>query len=550
MGTWLVPFREIGGFGPVYGAIGNHATCSLSGFLTQMAIASPLYNGSLSLYYLLTINYNWPDIEIRRIEKWLHILPLGYALLSSSIALGLDMYGNVEWLCWIKPDVPDDHDGVVPTDAQKNFVIFQWVFLFGPLWATILFVALVFIVLYRKVRENEKKMEKYKFSTSCSSSNSSIAAVTAAAATAASPTTARNGHHVSDVAYNGTTTDDNENLAAAVLVEKAEGEGQQVTKPQDEKISSSNRVHDVEGWRALRKSVHMSVAEEDKTKQTNDDDDGNLDHVEAPAPRENPPNSSYHDQDPKRLLLDEDDHDDHDEGDEQEALDISYEEEDEEDDDTKLTLDEEMAIKYAANATVMKQNTDMTTKYAAQESPLVDKTPVAAGREGDVEEELVLSSDGIGRRKSVTFSSTSMAMKKASISSMRSSFHSQVSLPTSDQSSCSQYSIMLGLSQSALNKKKRKCYERASKSRQIAIQGILYSCAFYFTWFFPTLQRITELAANKNYYIIQFLDSVLLPLQGAFNFAIYIRPRFIACRSSNPEAGFWRILGEVTFDNS
>jgi hypothetical protein len=524
-----------------------------------MAIASPLYNGSLSLYYLLTINYNWPDIKIRRIEKWLHILPLGYALLSSSIALGLDMYGNVEWLCWIKPDVPDDHDGVVPTDAQKNFVIFQWVFLFGPLWATILFVALVFIVLYRKVRENEKKMEKYKFSTSCSSSNSSIAAVTAAAAAAAaaaSPTTARKGHHVS-VANNCTTTDDNENLAAAILVKKAEGEDQKVTKPQDEKFSSINRVHDVEGWRALRKSVHMTVAEDHKSKQTNDDDDdddGNLDHVEAP-PRENPPNSSYHDQDPKRLLLDEDDHDDH-EGDEQEALGISYEEEDEEeeeDDDTKLTLDEEMAIKYAANATVMKQNTDMTTKYAAQESPLVDKTPVVAGREGDVEEELVLSSDGIGRRKSVTFSSTSMAMKKASISSnysMRSSFQSQVSLPTSDRSSSQSSSIMLGLSQSALNKKKRKCYERASKSRQIAIQGILYSCAFYFTWFFPTLQRITELAANKNYYIIQFLDSVLLPLQGAFNFAIYIRPRFIAFRSSNPEAGFWRILGEVTFDNS
>jgi hypothetical protein len=73
----------------------------------------------------------------------------------------------------------------------------------------------------------------------------------------------------------------------------------------------------------------------------------------------------------------------------------------------------------------------------------------------------------------------------------------------------------LGLSKAALTKKKQ-LYLKASKSRQIAIQGMLYVVAFYITWFFPTLQRITELAVSKNFFVLQFFDTFLLPLQGKY----------------------------------
>jgi hypothetical protein len=68
--------------------------------------------------------------------------------------------------------------------------------------------------------------------------------------------------------------------------------------------------------------------------------------------------------------------------------------------------------------------------------------------------------------------------------------------------------------------KKNKLYNNASKSRQIAIQGMLYVCAFYVTWLFPTLQRITEFAVSKNFFVLQFFDTMLLPMQGKYSFLV------------------------------
>ena len=89
----------------------------------------------------------------------------------------------------------------------------------------------------------------------------------------------------------------------------------------------------------------------------------------------------------------------------------------------------------------------------------------------------------------------------------------------------------------------------AAKSKQIAVQGILYVGAFYITWLFPTISRITELVAGKNYFPIQFLDTFLIPLQGFLNFFIYIRPRFLNYRNQNVDAGFWKALKTVVFEN-
>lgn len=72
--------------------------------------------------------------------------------------------------------------------------------------------------------------------------------------------------------------------------------------------------------------------------------------------------------------------------------------------------------------------------------------------------------------------------------------------------------------------------EIVKKSKRIAVQGLLYVGAFYITWLFPTISRITELAVGKNYFPIQFLDTFLIPLQGFINFLIYIRPHYLKYR--------------------
>eukprot|EP00566_Odontella_aurita_P015228 CAMPEP_0113537112 /NCGR_PEP_ID=MMETSP0015_2-20120614/6645_1 /TAXON_ID=2838 /ORGANISM="Odontella" /LENGTH=339 /DNA_ID=CAMNT_0000436571 /DNA_START=145 /DNA_END=1164 /DNA_ORIENTATION=- /assembly_acc=CAM_ASM_000160 len=88
---------------------------------------------------------------------------------------------------------------------------------------------------------------------------------------------------------------------------------------------------------------------------------------------------------------------------------------------------------------------------------------------------------------------------------------------------------------------------RRNRSKQIAFQGILYVGAFYITWFFPTLQRVLELADKESFFLLEFFDATLLPLQGLLNMCIYLRPRYKNYRKRNPEAtrcvAFWAIAG-------
>jgi len=88
--------------------------------------------------------------------------------------------------------------------------------------------------------------------------------------------------------------------------------------------------------------------------------------------------------------------------------------------------------------------------------------------------------------------------------------------------------------------------EVAKKSKKIAVQGLLYVGAFYITWLFPTITRITQLAFNKNYFAIQFLDTFLIPLQGFFNFLIYSRPTYLKYRRRGKT--FWEAFRTAIFE--
>ena len=93
-------------------------------------------------------------------------------------------------------------------------------------------------------------------------------------------------------------------------------------------------------------------------------------------------------------------------------------------------------------------------------------------------------------------------------------------------------------------------FQQDSRSKRIAVQGMLYVVAFYMTWLFPTISRITELAAGKNFFAIQFLDTFLIPLQGFFNCGIYLRPRLMNYRRSNPDVGFCSALKAVVLEDT
>lgn len=406
-------------------ASGNKATCDLSGFLTNFAVSSPLYNGTLAWYYLVSIHQNWPDRKIRNIEKWFHIIPISFAILSSSIALGLDLYGSVDWLCWLVPAGSSDDW----TNAQKHLRVFHWIFLFGPLWITIVFVTTVVVLLFRKMRENEKKMKRYARPDVNLVNNESGPAVCST-------------HYVGDSmqassGYQSRNIDVSRNTASSQECTHTGGqEGWTSLKKIGVVARNNSAGGESDGWRNIKKSGVSTMKIEAEAK---------------PVEENAPPNDEEAANAPADQVVD---------------------------DGSKKTIP---GSKTEGHDSVAEVGLEVKEEEVKEEnSP--DESDLATE---DVEN-VVKISDGESPRNDTEVERDEEARLRDS---------------------------------------RKTKYKRASKSRQISIQGMLFVCAFYVTWFFPTVQRITEVAANKKFFVFQFFDSFLLPLQGAINFGVYIRPR-------------------------
>ena len=543
-GTWLIPKGQVGGLGPVFMASGSKATCSLSGFFTNFAVASPLYNGTLAWYYLLSIHQNWSDRKIRKIEKWFHIIPIAFAIVSSSIALGFDMYGNVDWLCWILPDVPE---GEEPTNAQKNFRIFQWMFLFGPVWLTVAFVTTVMVLLFFKMKENEKNMEKYRYSTPMV--RASICSTPGLSNSTSKLSTSNNDANNSSVSF--ATTDWRALKKSGVSATKkvirdshnssvsfAKSDWRALKKSS---VSTTKEAVDdipTEGWRRLKKSGAKMTKPQgdveegtsfDEKKTSNQEELGdNHDSQEARGENGDQNGNDDNDNDSSVSSLD---------GSNEEEDDISNNDNDEdEDDDEDLSLDNTFEDEEAVNNY---ESEDFLPNLEESFDRSNCNNPQARnGRErgvsfaGSVEVALGQDDD---EKSTSKVSEKKIFLRDSSFVKSAKRLWSRVS---------SRNSETIG----SLRSSQRSRYNQASKSRQIAIQGMLYVCAFYITWLFPTLQRITELAVSKNFYVLVFFDTFLLPLQGIINAAIYIRPRLARFRRNNPDLGFWKSVLKVAYE--
>lgn len=139
-------------------AFGNRASCDAQGFLVQVSIASVLYNASLSLYYLLALKYLWRDVRFRSIEKYFHLFPILFGLITAIIAVSMGLIGNADWDCWISP-IENSRD---TPDSAKLARIFQWVFFFGPLWISMSFAFFNMFQVYHFVKNLELRASTYR----------------------------------------------------------------------------------------------------------------------------------------------------------------------------------------------------------------------------------------------------------------------------------------------------------------------------------------------------------------------------------------------------
>jgi len=141
MGTWPIPAGTDG----VYMASGTAGTCTAQGFWIQVGVGAPLYNASLSMYYFLVIFKGWKDHQMKKIEPFLHAVPILFSLSTATIAAATDSYCNSNVWCWI--------------DSSNNG--FRFGFFYGPVWAAMAFVTFAMVAIYCHFLVQERKTKKY-----------------------------------------------------------------------------------------------------------------------------------------------------------------------------------------------------------------------------------------------------------------------------------------------------------------------------------------------------------------------------------------------------
>jgi len=90
-----------------------------------------------------------------------------------------------------------------------------------------------------------------------------------------------------------------------------------------------------------------------------------------------------------------------------------------------------------------------------------------------------------------------------------------------------------------LNQKER----RATEKREVVVQSLYYTGAFFATFFFPVL----ILAFNKKCFPLEVCFEILYPLQGFWNFLLYTRPSIKRMKKANPDKYWICICWEVIF---
>jgi hypothetical protein len=146
MSTWPIP-KESG----VIWAVGNRVSCTFQGFFTQFGISSPLYNVSLSFYYLLAVRYSWRESHLKKVEPFFHLLPFAWALGTAIAGLFLKIFNSANLWCWIAP-----YPG-----RNMDTNVYRWALFYGPLWLALFLVTVNLIFVYAKVRTVLIDTEKY-----------------------------------------------------------------------------------------------------------------------------------------------------------------------------------------------------------------------------------------------------------------------------------------------------------------------------------------------------------------------------------------------------
>ncbi|KAL3938777.1 MAG: hypothetical protein SGBAC_006386 [Bacillariaceae sp.] len=144
-------------------ALGTSGTCTAIGFFNQLgSYSAMLYNGILSIYFLLTAKFNISNQEIAaRYESAMHYLCLGYPLITAFVGLFLDVYGERSTTigCWVSRCGIDDFTGEAVCEER---LLIEGLFGLYPVIATLGMLVLGNLLIWLHLRDQMSKRRKQK----------------------------------------------------------------------------------------------------------------------------------------------------------------------------------------------------------------------------------------------------------------------------------------------------------------------------------------------------------------------------------------------------
>mmetsp|Transcript_16053 Transcript_16053/g.46084 ORF Transcript_16053/g.46084 Transcript_16053/m.46084 type:complete len:490 (-) Transcript_16053:1226-2695(-) len=178
LSTWPIPSTEQG----VWGASGTQQTCTAQGFVLQFTITAPLYNGSLSLYYVLMITFNWSERRLKRMRLWVHVSILAFGIGTSVAGLFLTLYNSANLWCWIASSPSGCVETVASPAGQDTTCvrgdnansIYRWAFYYIPLWFVIAFSTLAMLLTWSSLKEKGKQAENVLRTSFCNADSNRL----------------------------------------------------------------------------------------------------------------------------------------------------------------------------------------------------------------------------------------------------------------------------------------------------------------------------------------------------------------------------------------
>lgn len=151
--TWPIPSSST----TAIWAVGNDRTCTAQGFVQEFGIAVPIYTTGLSIYTWMqtTSGMKWSNAKVRRVEPFLHAVPLTYALAVTSTGAALGVYH--ENGAWCGPAPPP---GGQPANGEDYWAYLVFVF-YIPIMCCILASAILLALVLRAIRRQEQKRARW-----------------------------------------------------------------------------------------------------------------------------------------------------------------------------------------------------------------------------------------------------------------------------------------------------------------------------------------------------------------------------------------------------